>query len=200
MRRPNDPNHQLVRKFNQRHGIHEDIPYSTWPHYPTQTDNHSIVNIFVLDTDIERCARYHCDQHVVKMILESVQLMCTALNKKGFSTPYKSTHSQHPCVLWVEQSWQNLCWLGDLTRALNAEYRYRFDKTIDHKSLAVLDAISAHRFEDHGLTEFAQAMPDAYKVAGDPVTAYRRFYLGEKMHFARWTTRPAPGWVQDARV
>lgn len=158
------------------------------------------MNIFVLDTDIERCAHYHCDQHVVKMILESVQLMCTALNKKGFSTPYKSTHSQHPCVLWVEQSWQNFCWLGDLTRALNAEYRYRFEKKVDHKSLAVLAAISAHRFEDHGLTEFAQAMPDAYKVAGDPVTAYRQFYLGEKMHFARWTARPMPGWIMDAKA
>jgi hypothetical protein len=29
------------------------------------------------------------DQHVVKMILESAQILCTALNKKGFSTPYK---------------------------------------------------------------------------------------------------------------
>ena len=108
---------------------------------------------------MERCTRYHCDQHVVKMILGSVQLMCTALNKKGFETPCKSTHVNHPCLLWVEESWQNLCWLGDLTRALNAEYRYRFDKAADHKSLAVLDAISAHCLENHGLTEFAQAMP-----------------------------------------
>ncbi|WP_231579463.1 hypothetical protein [Photobacterium iliopiscarium] len=49
------------------------------------------MNIFILDHDIEKCAQYHCDQHVVKMILESVQLLCTALNKKGFTTPYKST-------------------------------------------------------------------------------------------------------------
>ena len=147
------------------------------------------MNILVLDTDIERCAHYHCDQHVVKMILESVQLMCTALNKKGFSTPYKSTHSQHPCVLRVEQSWQNFCWLGDLTRALNAEYRYRFDKTVDHKRLAVLEAISAHRFEDHGLTELAQAMPDQYKIVGDPVRAYHQFDAGDKLHFAPWIQR-----------
>lgn len=157
------------------------------------------MNIFVLDTDIERCARYHCDQHVVKMILESVQLLCTALNKKGLSTPYKSTHVKHPCVLWVEQSWQNFCWLEQLTRALNAEYRYRFDKSVDHKSLEVLAAISAHRFEDHGLTEFAQAMPDQYKVPGDAVLAYRQFYLGEKMHFARWTRRRRPAWLTQAR-
>lgn len=69
------------------------------------------MNIFVLDEDIEKCARYHCDQHVIKMILESAQMLCTALNKKGHSTPYRSTHSNHPCVLWVEQSHDNFCWL-----------------------------------------------------------------------------------------
>lgn len=47
------------------------------------------MNIFVLDLDITTCARYHCDQHANKMILESVQILCTALNKKGFQTPYK---------------------------------------------------------------------------------------------------------------
>ena len=154
------------------------------------------MNIFLLDTDIERCARYHCDQHVIKMILESVQLMCTALNKKGFETPYKSTHMKHPCVLWVEESWRNFCWLAELTHALNAEYRYRFEKSIDHKSMAVLDVISDYRFEDHGLTEFAQAMPDQYKLVGDPVSAYRQFYIGDKLHFARWTRRQRPRWIQ----
>ena len=54
------------------------------------------MNIFILDNNIEKCARYHCDQHVVKMILESVQILCTALNKKGMQTPYRSTHVKHP--------------------------------------------------------------------------------------------------------
>ena len=57
------------------------------------------MNIFILDEDIKTCAQYHCDQDVVKMILESVQILCTALNKKGFTTPYKSTHMKHPSVL-----------------------------------------------------------------------------------------------------
>ncbi len=81
------------------------------------------MNIFVLDEDIEQCAQYHCDQHVVKMILESVQMLCTALNKKGFVTPYKSTHVNHPCVLWVEESFDNFLWLKKLAIELNTEYR-----------------------------------------------------------------------------
>ena len=153
------------------------------------------MNIFILDTDIEKCAQYHCDQHVVKMILESVQMLCTALNKKGFVTPYKSTHVKHPCVIWVEASYSNYLWLKNLAIALNAEYRYRFDKDNDHKSIAVLNMIANFNYEDRGLTEFPQAMPNEYKVEGNAVKAYRKFYLGEKMKFAKWTKRSIPTWV-----
>ncbi len=152
------------------------------------------MNIFVLDEDIERCARFHCDQHVVKMILESVQLLCTALNKKGFVTPYKSTHMKHPCVLWVEESYDNFLWLHDLTLALNREYQYRYEKSQDHKSVAVLSAIRDFHYPRSGLTPFAQAMPDEYKVEGDPVLAYRQFYKGDKSRFAKWTKRETPCW------
>lgn len=156
------------------------------------------MNIFILDKNIDKCARYHCDQHVVKMILESVQIMCTALNKKGMVTPYKSTHMQHPCVLWVEQSYDNFMWLHDLAVALNNEYRFRFQKETEHKSIAVLKKIIQYQYESRGLTEFAQAMPDKYKVPNNPVKAYRQFYLGEKMHFARWTKRRIPAWVRNS--
>lgn len=132
------------------------------------------MNIFILDKKIEKCAQYHCDQHVVKMILESVQILCTALNKKGFTTPYKSTHVKHPCVLWVEES---------------------FEKDSDHKSIFVLNEISNYKYGNKGLTEFPQAMPDKYKIPGNAVKAYRQFYLGEKMKFARWTKRSIPKWA-----
>ncbi len=156
------------------------------------------MNIFVLDRDVTRCARYHCDQHVVKMILESVQMLCTALNKKGFSTPYRSTHINHPCVLWVEESFDNFMWLKKLALALNDEYRFRFGKSANHKSLSVLHEISDHHYAYNGLSEFAQAMPAQYKIPGDAVGAYRRFYVGEKLRFARWTKRNAPAWIAQA--
>lgn len=154
------------------------------------------MNIFILDHDIKRCARYHCDQHVSKMILESVQMLCTALNKKGFSTPYRSTHTQHPCVLWVEQSFDNFCWLQQLAIELNKEFRWRYHKPADHASIAVLEALQDYRYDSHGLLDFAQAMPDQYKVEGDAVAAYRQFYLGEKARFARWTRRRPPPWFK----
>ncbi len=155
------------------------------------------MNIFILDKDINKCARFHCDQHVVKMILESAQILCTALNKKGFTTPYKSTHEKHPCVLWAEESYDNFLWLSKLAFALNNEYKYRYKKTVNHNSINVLNEIKEIKFESLGLTEFAQAMPDQYKVTGNAVSAYRSFYLGEKMKFAKWTRRKPPFWISE---
>ena len=153
------------------------------------------MNIFVLDKNIKKCAQYHCDQHVSKMILESAQILCTSLNKQGFQTPYKSTHVKHPCVLWVEESYSNFLWLKQLAIELNNEFIYRYDKDKDHASIKVLTEIEVHTFTDKGLTEFAQAMPDKYKFKNDAVRAYRNFYRGEKVRFAKWTKRSAPKWI-----
>ena len=40
-------------------------------------------------------------------------------------------------------------------------------------------------------------MPYKYKVPGDAVKAYRQFYVGEKMGFAKWTKRSVPEWTHD---
>jgi len=155
------------------------------------------MNIFVLDLNIASCARFHCDQHVVKMILESAQIACTALNEKGFKTPYKSTHVKHPCVQWAGASFANLQWLKKLAKALNREYRYRYRTCRDHRSFAVIDQIEGMAFESVGLTDFPQAMPERYQVPGDPVRAYRNYYVAEKLTFARWTRRRRPAWIGE---
>lgn len=152
------------------------------------------MNIFILDQDITRCAQSHCDRHVTKMILESVQMLCTALTAKGYETPYKPTHRNHPCVQWVAESYDNFAWLVALAEALNREYRFRYDRQRDHASIGALDQVRHLEYESRGLTPFAQAMPDEYKAPGDAVTAYRQFYLGEKSSFATWTRRSSPEW------
>lgn len=158
------------------------------------------MNIFLLDNDVEQCAKYHCDQHVGKMILESAQLLCTALNQKGVTTPYRSTHIKHPCTLWTGESLDNFQWLVRLSYALNEEYRWRYDKEKDHASIAVINQIEHYQFASRGLTPFAQAMPVEYKEENAPVAAYRRFYCGEKSAFATWTKREAPGWFIPEKI
>jgi hypothetical protein len=94
----------------------------------------------------------------------------------------------------VAESYDNFEWLSNLAFALNEEYRFRYQRNRDHASIAVLREISDFRFRSTGLTEFAQAMPDQYKVRDNAVKAYRAFYLAEKSAFAQWTRRPAPPW------
>ncbi|MDQ1333313.1 MAG: hypothetical protein QG552_263 [Thermodesulfobacteriota bacterium] len=158
------------------------------------------MNIFVLDRDIRNCARYHADQHVVKMILESAQMLCTVINQAGGKSPYQSTHVKHPCTLWAGRSLSNWRWLRRLALALNDEYRYRYRVSTDHTSAGMVRSLSPPHIEDIGLTEFAQAMPDPYKVPGNAVAAYRRFYVGEKSHFATWTRRRPPKWFVEGRA
>jgi len=155
---------------------------------------HAAMNIFVLDTDTRKCARYHADRHVVKMILEATQMLCTVLAIHGVPAPYKPTHTNHPCTVWAGESLSNWLWLRALTLCLNEEYRFRFDRQRDHRSATIARALSLPPIRNRGITELAQVMPERYRVPGDPVRAYRRFYIAEKSRFATWTKRPKPDW------
>jgi len=155
------------------------------------------VNIFYLDDDMTKCAQYHCDAHVVKMILESAQILCTVLNKLGQDTPYKPTHPKHPCVLWAGASLENWLWLQAFTAKLNDEYQYRFCHDEPHKSFTVSTRLTLPKIQSLGITERPLAMPDEYKVHGNPVQSYRQFYAHEKTHILKYTKRHYPGWLKS---
>ena len=154
------------------------------------------MNIFYLDSNIEACARYHCDKHVIKMILESAQILCTVLWMHNIYAPYQATHQHHPCVLWANESLSNWLWLKDLAASLNKEYRYRFNHEKNHKSYDVILNLENPPLADFGLTEQPRVMPDEFKQA-DPVRAYRAYYKNRKQHLAHWTKRAIPEWFTD---
>ena len=85
------------------------------------------MNIFFLDTDPVLAAQYHADKHVVKMILESAQLLCTAVNELAHKqvTPYKSTHINHPCSIWVRENYCNWSYVFELMLELEKEWQFR---------------------------------------------------------------------------
>lgn len=148
------------------------------------------MNIFVLDKDPIRAAKYHCDKHVSKMILESAQMLSTVLDG-----PYRPTHANHPCTKWVAESQANAGWLIALTYALNQEWRKRYGHARDHKSIGVVDEIVSSlnimRLPTKGLTPFAQAMPDEYKNK-NAVSAYRAYYKSKP--FVKWEYSTTPRW------
>ena len=153
------------------------------------------MNIFILDINPQLAARYHCDQHVIKMILESAQMLCTAVITHGGSAPYRATHHNHPCTLWAGQTRENWRWLKTLAAHLNSEYQARYQKMHPHKSWSTIESLDDTVIPIGPLTPFPQAMPDQYKHE-NPVTAYRQFYTGEKAAFAEWKYSETPFWFK----
>lgn len=151
------------------------------------------MNIFVLHTDPKKAAIQQIDKHIVKMPLESAQMLCSALSRHGSEdTPYKATHKNHPCTLWAGETRSNFKWLVTHGIALCEEYTARYGKR--HKCQDVIEWCSknASRIPEGKQTDFAQAMPVHYKRVS-PVSAYRAYYKGDKSPIASWK-RNKPRW------
>lgn len=158
------------------------------------------MNIFVLDRSPLVAARHHCDKHVVKMIVETGQMLSTAhwINGKADDWSdgdmlYKPAFVNHPCSKWVRESSANHRWTCALFIGLLTEYTARYKRS--HKSERLVPFVTrmpAYTRQAE-MTPFVQAMPDEYKC-DDSVIAYRRYYLGEKRRFARWRYTEAPAW------
>ena len=156
------------------------------------------MNIFILDKDVKKCAQYHCDKHVVKMILETAQLLCGVHHMTDQVTdqvPYKLSHKNHPCAIWSRESLSNYLYLCDLGLELCKEYTYRYGKR--HKSQDVIEWCVTNKPNicDKEFTEPARAMPNEYKV-DSVVESYRNYYIGEKSKIAVWKNREIPEWFK----
>ena len=151
------------------------------------------MNIFVLHRDPSTAAAMMCDKHIIKMVLETNQMLCTVASAQGYQAPYKPTHATHPCTLWAAETMQNWNWLLQHSRALCSEYTRRYNRT--HKSQAVTEWAEGLDIElpNMGQTPFRLAMPAKYQ-SEDAVTSYRAYYLGEKSGFAKWKLGNVPSW------
>ena len=157
------------------------------------------MNIFILDLDVKKCAQYHNDKHVVKMILETAQLLCGVhwVTEGGqYDIPYKLSHKNHPCAIWARESLTNYLYLCELGLELCYEYTHRYGKK--HKSQQVIEWCIEHKpnIKDIGFTEPAKAMPVEYKVES-VVESYRNYYRGAKTGFANWKNREVPEWFEN---
>lgn len=166
------------------------------------------MNIFVLDTNPVTAAQLQCDKHVVKMLLESAQMLCTAhrlLDQDEVISEdlYRPVHPKHPCTLWTMESTANYHWHYNHWIALCNEYTYRYEKR--HLSDLKFRHLLKHQPRNipiGGLTKFRLAMganPEC--MTDDPVESYRRFYMTKQKRFKMaWTKRQPPSWflTEDA--
>lgn len=184
------------------------------------------MNIFILDKNPIKAAQLQCDKHVVKMVLESAQMLSTAhrvldgkLTKipsksgktmvKGWVLPderdavlYNAVHVGHPCTVWTMESNNNYTWHYVHFQALAEEFEYRYGK--QHKSWVDLkDALRTppRNIPVHYLTPFKLAMGAAPECINphDPVGSYRAFYQTKQERFSMdWTKRSIPEWFKVA--
>ena len=152
------------------------------------------MNIFFLDKHPVIAAQMQCNKHVVKMVLETAQMLSTAARAKGHDIGYKSAYPKHPMTLWVNQSADNFRWAWLHGMSLAKEYTNRYDKI--HKSQEILEQLENYATGDeNNITTPPQCMPDQYKT-DNYVTAYRNYYVGDKKRFAKYTNRDVPEFMQ----
>jgi hypothetical protein len=180
------------------------------------------MNIFFLSQKPSRCARWHCDKHVVKMILETTQLLYTAhwilAQAAGWPAPDLSTapfrkgsetqrgylsisNPKHPSAIWVRESLEHYKWLCALGINLCIEFRHRFGAEKAHsceEHLRWLTRNPPSELKRRGWRQPPCAMPDEYKRSRDAIVCYRIYYKedkGAKRGILNYSGRHRPHWL-----
>lgn len=160
-------------------------------------------NIFFLNDDPIIAARNHCDQHIIKMILEYAQMLCTAHNHyNGSDIPglYKSALIYHPCTKWVYASADNYAWLQYCWWELVSEWKIRWKHLEDgkkHHSESMYNTLCTcpSGIPWIGLTPYPIAMNNrSCIIEGDIIASYRNYYRVDKRRFATWKNGRTPEW------
>lgn len=160
------------------------------------------MNIFYLHEDPVECAKFHCNSHVVKQILESAQLLSTAhriidggfISKDMDENIYKVSHQFHPSFIWVKSSRANYMYLFRLFEELLKEYTYRYSAQHSSKKLLEYLKYPPMGMLEEEFTKFTQVVPEDCR-SDNPVDAYRKYYKEYKQHLLEYRIREYPKWL-----
>jgi hypothetical protein len=176
------------------------------------------VNIFYIDENPVEAATMMVDKHVVKMILETTQLLSTAhrvidgteyvgqtktgRKVKRWVLPdvreemlYSATHVNHPSAVWCRTTVDNYKWLYEHLKALHFEYTYRYGKVHACEKLMGALFYAPNNLKDWNMTPMPSCMAPEYIISDDPLTNYRNYYKIGKSQMHKWTKRPTPEWI-----
>jgi hypothetical protein len=183
------------------------------------------MNIFYVNSDPEVAARNMVDRHVVKMILETAQLLSTAhrvidgeeyvgqsqsgrkakrwrLSGNVDAIMYAATHINHPSAVWVRENSANYNWLYDHLLALGREYTHRYGRThltID-KLKDILEDAPENIEQSNVMTKMPSCMDKQYIISLDPIINYRNYYNYGKTDLLRWSNRTPPQWIDGTVI
>ena len=178
------------------------------------------MNIFYLDKDPFVAAQMQVDKHVVKMVLETAQLLSTAhrlldgteyvgqsasgrkakrwkLDDDRETNIYSATHMNHPSAVWCRASNNNYNWLYWHLCGLIDEYYHRYGKVHKCTSLKPYLSNPPRNISFGPFTPVTPAMDTKYIISADSVTNYRNYYKHGKLHLHKYTKRQMPDWLKD---
>eukprot|EP00443_Scrippsiella_acuminata_P065498 CAMPEP_0115551682 /NCGR_PEP_ID=MMETSP0271-20121206/95854_1 /TAXON_ID=71861 /ORGANISM="Scrippsiella trochoidea, Strain CCMP3099" /LENGTH=238 /DNA_ID=CAMNT_0002985285 /DNA_START=84 /DNA_END=800 /DNA_ORIENTATION=- len=163
------------------------------------------MNIFFLSMRPKQAARWHANIHIVKMIVETAQLLCNvhhrAADKDSHCAPpfvaksripYKESQAGHRklgSMIWVAESLGNYRWGVELGLALCREYNRGRGRAAGkqslHRTQAVLEWLRDHepnftRVRRTPVRRRHLAMPEKLKDAPNSVEAYRDYYYSKR--------------------
>ena len=184
------------------------------------------MNVFYLDEDPRQCAEWMVDKHVVKMIVETAQLLSTAhrildgeelivelrhkdtgkVKKKNVwvlsddrnDSLYACTHRNHPSAVWCRESVENYNWLVDHLHWLGKEYTHRYGK----RHATIEKCFYPLQSPPFGLRTWdwsspPSAMDASYIISDDPIVNYRNYYVRGKSHLKSYKKRDEPIWWSE---
>lgn len=148
------------------------------------------MNIFVTDSCPIQSAKFLDNTRVVKMVLESAQLLSTALRLKGVTEVYKVCHLNHPSSRWTRATLGNYLWVLEHFKALCDEFERRFGKVHKSKELLPVFEANKHLINNGELQPFSNNARNLSKGVDyshiEDVTMAYRLYLSKR-------------WEMDAR-
>jgi hypothetical protein len=148
------------------------------------------MNIFYLHDNPQISAMAMTNKHVVKMIVESAQLLSTAHHvldgPDAISGIYKKTHVNHPSAIWTRETTGNYLWLQHHLFWLLNEYATRYNKKREdhatHNVWVQLKSTPKHINKSFDKTPMRIAITDTkHHVKNDAVASYRKYYTAEKL-------------------
>ena len=170
------------------------------------------MNIFVTDPSPILSAQCLPDKHVVKMPLETCQMLSIVCSDKwghGYGELHKKDGSKystdkgafrnHPCTVWANDSIINTWWLVSHGMALCQEYTHRYGK-VHSCEKTILEAGSIIPLRPPTLPKsFTRAMPDEFKhdTSIDTFTAYKSYISSKPWVTSNYLRDPSrkPNWV-----
>lgn len=147
------------------------------------------MNIFVTNTCPIKSAIILDDKRLIKMVLETTQLLSTTLSILGSEkAPYKKTHINHPCTLWVKESKGNYLWLLNHLKSLAKEYTKRYNKVHKCQDYIEIFTNESTLLTNNELTPFKNVSYFKEDTTTDVIILYQRTLIEKWLNNLSTTT------------